>query len=117
MSSSLYLAKHAAFFDELQKIAEASPEEKKEALKKRVIGIGVQALGAGLGYATASALHNELIKNPTKIWLNMSPERKYQILGGLKTVAALGSSHAAKELADRWSAVRSGKDKEPKEKK
>ena len=99
MNSSFSLVKHAAFFDELEKIAAmASPQKKKGKLGKKLLAVGVQALGVGLGYATAAALHNAAMKRPTRLWTEMSPEKKYQILGGLKTLSALTGAHAMSKI-------------------
>jgi hypothetical protein len=101
MSSSFSLVRHAAFFDEFVKISAAkSPNNKNDALKRKVLAVGVQALGAGLGFATASALHDIAMKNPSKLWLNMSPERRNQILGGLKMLSAMGGQHAATKVLE-----------------
>mgnify|MGYP006273700663 CR=1 FL=1 len=96
MDSLLYLVRHEAFYDELEKIA--SSEEKKVPLRKKLKAMGLTALGTGLGYATASALHHYLKHNPPQIWNNLPIEKKYQVLGAAKALAGVGGAFAAKRL-------------------
>lgn len=108
MSSSHYLARHAAFFDELEKIATSQPEEKPE-LKNRIKAIGTMALASGLAFASATALHDHLVKNPSQLWLNMAPEKKYQILGGLKMLATVGTPYVLNKVMEHKKKVEQGK--------
>lgn len=93
MSSSLSLVRHAAFSDELEKIAKNEKEEKKAPQKWK--NLAAYIAGSGLGYASAVAIHDAILQNQ-----RMKPETKYQILGGLKMLGAIGTPYVVNKYLE-----------------
>ena len=102
------LATRAAFFDELDKIAEAAApqdpnapvQDNKTKFKKWVKVTALTALGAGAGTAGAMGVDRLLTKTLGNTWSSMSPKAKMLTLSplvGLATVGAAAASHKRME--------------------
>lgn len=88
---------HAALFDELEKISEATqPQDNKTKIKKWLKNTALITAGAGAGAAATTVLDKILRDNLGNYWKSMSPTTKRLIVGpliGISTVGALAAAH------------------------
>lgn len=90
----------SSFFDELEKIAEDDNNKiTKEKLKRLLKVVGVTSLGAGLGYATGSAVNKYIAKKfksspPSSSLMRWIPT----IAGGLSATAAMINKYQRKDI-------------------
>jgi hypothetical protein len=99
-----HLVGRAALFDELEKIAEASPDAaaNRDKFKKWLKNSAIVAAGAGAGTAATMVVDKLLGDKLGKAWQGISPATKMLIIGPLVGLSVMGASYGGhKVLTER----------------